>query len=134
MPFAEWMPRLAVGVPAMDDQHQGLFRTINRMWDAYQNEDEQELKRVLEELTDYAEYHFLAEEALMAQTCYPETDAHRARHMEFRARMRGLEWRREVAPHSVGLELLEYLRDWLVQHIGHEDRKLGAFLVSQGVR
>jgi hemerythrin len=53
--------------------------------------------------------------------------------MEFKAKVRQMEWRREVAPHSVGLELLEYLRDWLVQHIAQEDRKLGAWLASKGI-
>jgi hemerythrin-like metal-binding protein len=134
MPFAEWMPRLAVGVQAMDDQHQGLFRTINRMWDAYQEEDDEGLKAVLESLQDYAEFHFLAEEVLMEETAYEDEASHRARHAEFRAKVRELEWRREIAPHSVGLQLLEYLRDWLVLHIGVEDRKLGLFLAARGIR
>ena len=132
MPFAEWMSRLEVGVQVMDEQHQGLFAIINRLWDAFQEEDEQGLKAVLGALIDYAETHFQVEEDLMARTSYGDRERHLALHAEFRAKVRELEWRREVAPHSVGLQLLEFLRDWLVHHIGQEDRKLGAFLVSRG--
>lgn len=133
MPFAEWIPRLGVNVAAIDDQHLQLFGWINRLWDVYQTEDEAGLNAVLGFLVEYAEFHFSAEEALMDRAGYDWADAHKGLHREFRAKVAEFEQRQASAFHSVTPELLEYLREWLVHHIAHEDRKLGAFLVSKGI-
>ena len=133
MPFAEWIPRLEVHVAVIDDQHLQLFAWINRLWDAYQTEDEAGLKAVLGFLVEYAELHFSAEEALMDRAGYDGADAHKGLHREFKAKVAEFEHRQTAAFHSVIPELLEYLRDWLVHHIAHEDRKLGTFLLSKGM-
>ena len=133
MAFAEWIPRLEVHVAVIDAQHQQLFAWINRLWDAYQIEDETELKAVLGFLVEYAVLHFSTEEALMDQARFPSADAHKDLHREFKAKVAEFEQRQAAAFHSVTPELLEYLLEWLVGHIAHEDRKLGAFLVSKGM-
>lgn len=133
MPFAEWMPRLEVQVEALDSQHRTLFDGINRLWDAYQTEDGPELLAVFAFLSDYADRHFQDEEDLMGRAGYAERETHRMLHQDFRARIQAFGERLGQAPHSVALDLLGYLRDWLVHHIGQEDRRLGAFLHSKGI-
>lgn len=133
MPFAEWMPRLELQVESLDAQHRTLFAWINRLWDAYQADDRAALLAVLGFLCDYADLHFAEEEALMARTGYDQEQAHRGLHQQFRSTVRRFALRLEGAPHSVALELLGYLRDWLVHHIGQEDRRLGAFLRDRGL-
>lgn len=133
MPFAEWIPRLEVRVTVIDAQHQQLFTRINRLWDAYQAEDDAELKAVLAFLMEYVVLHFGTEEALMDRSGYSAADAHKALHREFEVKVAEFEQRQAFAFHSVTAELLEYLREWLVHHIAFEDRKLGAFLRSKGM-
>lgn len=134
MPFAEWMPRLDVQVDLMDRQHRALFVWINRLWDAYQTDDRTELLAVLGFLRDYADRHFRDEEDLMARADYPAKEAHTQLHQAFRDAIGSFAERLEQAPHTVASGLLEYLRDWLVHHIGQEDRRLGAFLNGKGIR
>ncbi len=75
-------------------------------------------------LADYAESHFRMEEALMARSGYPGTDTHRALHDELRADVARMVEAHRTDPASVSEEMPTFLSDWLISHIGEQDRAL----------
>jgi hemerythrin len=130
----EWSERMSVGVALIDDQHRELIERINRLLAAAADRQAHgELPKLLGFLQDYVGTHFGAEEALMAKHHYPDTAAHKAEHVAFVAdfvKLRGdLESQGPTA--MLVIETQRRVVDWLLNHIGKVDRKLGGFLADK---
>jgi len=82
---------LGMGIPALDWQHQGLFRTLHHLDEAMRDGRVlAEVDVVLDSLQKYAQHHFQDEEAHMRQIRYPGLDAHTQEHHRFLALMETL--------------------------------------------
>ncbi|MBK8793594.1 MAG: hemerythrin family protein [Holophaga sp.] len=82
---------LGMGIPALDWQHQGLFRTLYHLDEAMrEGRIVAELDVVMDSLQKYAQHHFQDEEAHMRRIRYPGLDAHAAEHRRFLAQMETL--------------------------------------------
>lgn len=120
-----------IGVPQIDDEHRHLFDLINRGADIARNgyaDRYADVKKLLDELDDYAEQHFTHEENYMEQIRDPELILQRTQHMTFRDKIRqwsftdidDLERQQELLA-----ELMEYLARWLYHHIIASDAMIG---------
>ena len=121
----QWGLDYYTGLPEVDRQHQWLFALINRLHEAKSQQPEM-IDHAFVELRDYVRDHFALEEQLMAEA---QVDAeHQARHLAahegFAVRLNELWQARAAGSESATDELLEFLTDWLVQHILHTDRKM----------
>lgn len=129
----EWSKSLATGVEWQDKQHKELFHRINSLlsaMDAGLGKDE--LKRFFNFLDEYFVIHFEAEERMMHKYNYPGTLAHLAQHTGFiedTARLRD-EFRTGPSSGTV-IKFLRQVVDWLLNHIGHDDKALGAFILEE---
>jgi len=133
-----WNAGYSVGVALIDEQHQQLFSFINQVADAIRNlKCADAVNVILPKLVEYTGYHFDEEESRMNQLGYPEAAQHRAQHEAFKAKLDELTVRAKNADVSdraaATLDMLTFLNDWLVQHIGSVDKKLGAFLREKGI-
>lgn len=128
MPLIEWTPALATGQMEIDAQHTVLVAILNRLHDAIEaGEAEATTGLILHELIDYTHYHFESEEALMERVPAELSSAHKANHERLLAQVKGFQAqqaRGEISPQ----ELLEFLKDWLIQHITGTDKQLAARL------
>jgi len=119
----------------IDEQHKQLVEMINELSDALTSKKGFEITDgVLQKTLDYTYYHFSTEEALMEKYAYPEIKSHKTQHETFKTKITLLQ--REHRDHvaTVPRELLVFLREWLINHITHVDKKLGLFLVQQGLK
>lgn len=121
-----WNDSYSVGMGAIDEQHQALFNTINQLWSVIvaKGSDEQ-VAKLIEELERYTIAHFTAEEVFMEATGYPGLAEHRQLHRQFTDRI-AAERQQVAAGKSIGLDLLHFLKDWLVAHIQVEDQRYAA--------
>jgi hemerythrin len=134
MPIA-WTPKLAVGVPVIDEQHRELFRRIAALLAAMSaGRGRAHLVDTLEFLDAYVLEHFSAETALMRESGYPLLQWHLGAHAHFVAELRKL-WlevdRDELAARTV-VRAGGLLCDWLREHIATADRDFGKYLTEQG--
>lgn len=120
--FFVWGPAYSIGLLEIDEQHQTLFGIMNELWTAIIRRAERtEMDHILGELEHYTVSHFAAEEDFMQATSYQQFDEHKAQHQLFIDRIS--EARAAVARgETVGLQLLHFLKDWLVGHIQVQDR------------
>jgi hemerythrin len=125
MAFCEWDDLYSIELAEADQQHRKLFDLINQLHGT--------IASVLDELVEYTEYHFATEERFMVEYEYPARAAHEAAHKHFVGRI--LKFKRDL--HDGGalrsVEIIEFLRDWLQNHILTRDKELGAFLKKEGV-
>lgn len=128
----EWSKTLATGVAWQDRQHRELFKRINTLLDAVAvGLGKEEAVRLLKFLEDYIVVHFEAEEQAMNRFNYPATLEHLARHTAFIDEVGRLRSEFATTPTSaLVIKIQRVVIDWLIKHIGGDDKALGSFIMS----
>jgi hemerythrin-like metal-binding protein len=129
-----WSESLSVDIRLIDDQHRQLVHLINRLFRAMQTgSGRQETAAVLNELVEYTVYHFNAEEELFSRHGYPEEIPHKNAHKQLVAQVLAFQQKFKSGDSELDMELLQFLKDWLVQHIMKTDKRYAGFLRGKGV-
>ncbi len=132
MAYFDWTPALSVGVKTFDEQHKKLIDLINTMHEAMKSgHGRDRLDLTLEELKKYTVYHFEAEEQAMTQHGFPNLEAHRKEHEKLVSQVRDMDISREDV---TTVDIMEFLKRWLTDHILGTDKKYSSFLNSKGLR
>jgi len=87
---------------------------------------------VLDALIDYTAKRFADEERVLEETAYPELEAQRASLRVFVAKVLESRAGFEAGTGLVASEVVNFLNDWLVKHIGGMDKKYGPHLRKAG--
>jgi hemerythrin len=124
MPFITWDKSLSVNVKEIDLQHQQLILIINTLHDVMtKGKGKIVLGRTLEKLVEYAHYHFETEEKYFAKFHYPEAEVHIAQHHALTARVLDFQKKFESGDSFITIEVMEFLRTWLIEHIKGTDMR-----------
>jgi hemerythrin len=133
MPFMTWTDKLSVGVKVSDDDHKRLIDLVNRLDDGMRTGQGKEVVgKVLDELVRYTKFHFAREEQMFAKTGYPAA-VHKKEHDDLVKQVLDLQARYQKGELALSMETLEFLKNWLVNHIQGTDKKYGPFLNSKGI-
>lgn len=120
--LVQWEDSYSLGLEQIDDQHKTLFNIMNRLWSAIVRRAEAvEMDVILGELEQYTVSHFTAEETFMRAAAFSGFEGHKKQHEDFIARLQSARVGTQSGKH-ISLELLHFLRDWLVNHIMVQDR------------
>lgn len=121
MPRFIWSAEYELGIDVIDQQHQRIVDSINRIYDlpaaARQFET---IKSLLSDLVDYTLSHFAFEEAMLEEVDYPDFQEHQLSHQHFSQLIHAMK-RRCDAGEQVAVELAEFLQHWLIAHIMADD-------------
>ena len=126
-----WEPRLAVGVPLIDQQHKELIDALNALLSAMaSSRGKEEVGKLLKFLGDYTVSHFAAEEQIMGRNAYPGFAAHKAQHEAFIGDFKKLaaDFAQAGPSTSLAIKLNGKVCQWLRDHIGGMDRELATFV------
>lgn len=130
----QWQNSLSVYIPEIDKQHQDLIDAVHTLSDAIEKgEDQDVIKKTLDDLVDYALTHFATEERLFDQHEYPDREPHRQQHREFAEQVFSLKSKCDTGSDSISQQLAEYLSTWVDEHIKCWDKKYGVFFSAIGV-
>ncbi len=132
--FVQWNRTLEIGIPKVDDEHRHLVDIVNafhRIYEAGAARDK--VFTVLNMLLRYAEIHFRSEEALMEAGNYPGLPEHREEHERLIQEVFELNARYEAADAEITSETMEFLKQWLLDHILSEDMKLREYFERRGI-
>ena len=134
MALMEWSPAFSVKVKKFDDQHKKLVDLVNQLHDAMRSgQGNAMLGVVLQQLITYTSSHFGDEEKLMAAHAYPDLAAHKAEHQKLVAQVLDLQKKFQAGSSMLTLTVMNFLKDWLINHIQGVDKKYSAFLNGKGV-
>lgn len=123
----QWHPSYTLGVDEIDAQHRQLLQHAGGVIDAIQQDKPwSEIYFQIEELRDFAKFHFQFEEALMRMFGFPEKDAHAQSHETFFSRLEAIE--RQAIHDQLERNVVQLLTDWFTEHILHSDRSYVEFL------
>ncbi len=134
MAFLSWNQQYSTGVPSMDEQHGKLIALINQLHDAMKTGHGRDaLGSVLDALVDYTRTHFAAEERLMTTHAYPGILRHRRIHEDLTAKVVAIQAQVRSGQPVLTIEVMDFLRQWLVTHIQGADKEYGVVLSGKGV-
>ena len=135
MALLTWDRSYSVGVLKIDSQHTILFTILNDLHAAMMKVQSQSLTGpLLHQLADYTRTHFSAEETMMAAAEYPGLADHKLKHRELVKQVEDYVLLYDKGEITLNLKLLNFLRDWLTNHIQKVDMAYGACLIQHGAR
>lgn len=129
MPLFIWKPSYEIGVNAIDMQHRQLVGMINELYEAMKvGHGQDAVVHVLHELVDYVQLHFNTEEEIMRDHYYPGLEEHVLEHLELTRHVMDFAEEQRTGQRIKTIDLMNFLRDWLTEHITVRDKKFGEFL------
>ena len=92
------------------------------------------LGKTFEGLIKYAEEHFLTEEKYFDQFGYPAADSHKNEHTNFVIKLAEFKVRFDAGKENLTLELMDFLVNWLHNHLQTFDMQYRSFFNAQGLK
>lgn len=129
-----WSDTYSVRIGVIDMQHKNLVNIVNELHQAMgAGQGKDKLGQVLANLIKYTQTHFATEEKFMESRGYPDYAQHKCEHDRLTATV--VEFQRKFQRNEVALtvDIMGFLKDWLVKHIQGCDKKYVPFLNAQGV-
>lgn len=136
MPLMTWNDKMSVGIPSIDAEHQKLVSMLNELFDAVQaGRGRDALGKILDALIEYTKSHFANEERFMTQHSYPDFAAHKKEHEDLAKQVLDVQKKyHSGATATLGMEVMNFLKNWLIKHIQGTDMKYSPFLKAKGVK
>ena len=126
-----WDDSLSVDGGEIDEDHRRLVDLFNILSRSVEEGDATEyIDAVLEELISCTIWHFRHEERLMLMYKYDGIEAHKDEHNDLIDSVRELQQKFHTENKLLTNEDIEYLEDWLTQHILGQDMRLGFYLAE----
>jgi hemerythrin len=135
MPFIVWTSAMSVDVKLLDNDHKKLAILINDLHEGVMAGCARErLERIFDELVAFSRTHFSHEEHFLDEAGYSGAAEHKHEHGHKIDLVRMMQARfRMGITFADDLEVLNQLKDWLVNHIQNSDQEFVAHLKATGV-
>jgi len=128
MALVDWNESLSVGVTRFDEDHKKLVEILNSLHDAMkEGKGKEKLQILVDQMFTYAARHLSAEEKLMIQYKYPDYSAHKKEHDSFVLEVNAYKEQLSSGKILISSKVTQFLKEWLVNHIGSSDKKYGPF-------
>jgi hemerythrin len=137
--YFKWKDEFSTGIETIDKQHRHLLEIGARIYDLADANDGvdhyDEIMAVLSELKDYTVYHFGYEEKLMDQYGYEHYETHKFQHFFVIKKIDRFENEDiDNKQKETILDLVQFIFDWITNHILKEDMAYKDFFISKGIK
>jgi hemerythrin-like metal-binding protein len=134
MALLTWSAEYSVGIKEIDNEHIKLVELINQLHDGMKAGKGREiLGNILNELVKYTAFHFGHEEQLFDKYLYPDTILHKKQHKALVEQVLAYKESYDNGKSVITMDIMNFLKDWLINHIAGSDKKYTAYLNSKGV-
>lgn len=135
MSLIKWNNSLSVNVGEIDKQHQKLVQLINQMHSAMrEGKGEEIIGDIINKLIKYTLNHFKTEEKYFDKFNYPDSDAHKHEHQDFVKRVNEFKSGYEKGRLGLSIRILNFLSNWLRNHINGSDKKYTECFNKNGLK
>ncbi|MBP5993505.1 MAG: hemerythrin family protein [Candidatus Moranbacteria bacterium] len=130
----EWKDEYNIGVEVIDAQHKAFVGIMNELYTAITEKKEAAVfQEILKRITEYMDDHFQTEEHYFDEFRYEGAVGHQAAHRILRTQLVEISEHRKNNPTGNPFELLDFLENWLVEHVAM-DKQYGACFKSHGLQ
>ena len=124
MALFEWNESFMTSIDKIDEQHKTLVSLVNKLHEAMQNRNAKDvIKGILDELAQYAVYHFSTEEELFKQANYIFQEEHKKEHLNFINTVKDLIEKYNKGNLTINIDTMNFLVAWVKNHIKKNDMK-----------
>jgi len=126
-----WDDSLLTGNAMVDMRHQRIFERLSDIVHSCEDGSETaKLDDTLSFLVNHAIRHFTDEEALLLEYGYPDYEAHKQEHNDFKETVGELMQRFEQngASEELSMDVNKIIVRWLIYHVQHEDKKFSEYI------
>jgi hemerythrin-like metal-binding protein len=124
MPLITWSDEYSIGNAELDNHHKKLIEILNGLYDNINKDCNQMMVSTMDELYNYAKVHFSEEEAYMKNLNYDGLYRHIVEHNKFIDNLLELDLSYKNSCVDTKQETVEFLWEWLMNHIINEDKKI----------
>jgi hemerythrin-like metal-binding protein len=130
-----WTSDFEIGIKEIDLQHFNLVKLLNDLYYSFEQNstDYNYLLKLVGELYNYTDYHFESEEKFyhLKNTDNERTRKHIQEHKKFLSKVLTFKKKLEKKEENLSLEIILFLKDWIIEHIMYTDRKFISFIQKQ---
>lgn len=124
----KWSDEYLLGVDLIDGQHKELFRIAGDAYDLLKNEflmdKYDKVVKLIEELKQYAVFHFETEEKYMMEIGYKKFFSHKIIHNDFIEQVNGIDLdKMDENQEEYLASIIQFVVDWIEQHILKMDKQ-----------
>lgn len=135
MPLITWTEKYSVGVASIDGQHKKLVDLINELHEAMSKGKSKEVAaKIISSLVSYTKEHFTYEENVLQKAGYVGIMGQKTQHMGFVKKINDFQNDFNSGKVAVSIEILTFLKQWLLDHIMVSDKAYSSFLMSKNVK
>jgi hemerythrin len=134
MALIDWKEEFSVGVREFDNQHKKLVDIANKLHDAMRiGQSRNVMDDIFKELVEYTKEHFKNEEIYFDKYAYPDGEKHKIEHTSLVDKVSEYYNQHVSGNRFLSVEVMDFLKDWLLKHIAGSDKTYGKFFNSKGV-
>ncbi len=135
MVLLSWSDSYSVKVPSIDNQHKKWIDYMNELHMAMSEGHGKEiLSDIFKKFIKYGNEHLDYEERLLDENDYPELHQHRKEHDYFRKKLSEFDEKQKLDQAFLSIQVMDFMKDWLLNHIKGTDMKYSNFLTAKGVK
>jgi hemerythrin len=120
-----------LGIQTIDNQHFELASLINQLYNYFESDDYEAIKKTFPSLLQQIKLHFEHEEKLMIEHKFGGFYSHKMEHQQFYQNIKNVEHEFIKDQKIFDSTILESLRRWFFNHIELKDRKLAEHIKSR---
>lgn len=133
--YFQWKDNYELGIKEIDAQHQYFVSLINKLYnEILLGSAHKTLDETFVELINYAEEHFQTEERYFKEFSYIESEAHIDEHHHLKNSLTAMQTNFINQKNDMSFDLIDFLEDWLINHIETVDRRYVACFQENGVK
>ncbi|HNX11129.1 MAG TPA: bacteriohemerythrin [bacterium] len=122
--YFKWKPEYSFDIKEIDDQHRYFVSILDKLYDSIvKKSPRQELGELLKAIIDYATNHFSTEEKYFDKFNYEGAQEHKEKHRELKDKILDFQKKFNENGVDISVDLIDFLEDWLVNHLLNLDRK-----------
>ncbi len=134
MPLVIWENSLSVRVSEIDAQHKKLVELINSLHESMkQRKANEALGEIIENLISYAIEHFRTEEKYFDEFGYLKAIQHKKEHKDFVNKVAAFKNDFDKGKMMLSMDIMDFLKDWLLNHIKKTDMAYSDFFIEKGL-
>ena len=134
MPLIEWSKKYSININSIDAEHKGLLNLMNLLYDSLSEGKSHELVvEIVQEMDDYAKNHFRNEECHLKRIDYPYLNEHKRLHGVFINEVAKFKEEVKNKESSISVRVIEFLRDWFIDHVTGVDKEYVQYFKEHGI-
>jgi hemerythrin len=118
-----WNDSFLLNIDVIDNQHKKFFELFDLILALNKSKDAVELSSVINELQDYAQYHFETEETLMQNADSENFELHIIQHQFFINKINEFTIAQNYNNPVLTTQIVVFMRKWLLMHITETDKR-----------